>query len=640
MFINNNNGWINGSFNESLPFQWTLIFGFLVVFQNGKTTTIFQFGSQENNNGFGLYLNDERKLLLRINNHYHLMNTIIQTNQFVNIKITQVNNDIYLYVNNQLKGSVKEGINPFNNYGCFSRAATGGDEKEFFIGIITNVKLYDNIFDFQEKVIKLSYCPNCNNTNCKNIHIAFNPHPCDKEKTDDNDTIVYKICDDCKTVFSDEMMNWSLDTFKEKCYNENYQYYDNHKENAIAASQYIYDNYNQDINYLDCCSNQNLLQKLLQQKGFTNVDTYNIFTDNTEKLNKKYDLITCFGVIEHSYDINEMFKLFNKIINKDGKIVLTTRLYNDENLQEWQSCNPRKGHLLFFTKEGITDFLQKHNFAIEKIETFQQHDVIITIKQCNYMEINDSSEIKLVDYLKDDGKYLLKLQQHGFGDVIMFYPMFKKLQKLFPKCTIDFCAKTGQEYFNSITIEEKYDCVFNIRFPESYNGKSKVERCAIEEIGIPFTPDIDYTFQPNHKIKKIIGVNFIVDSNPGRNLHYDKAKLVWNKIKEMGYIPLEIIFYHPMACYRSIKYDFIDFTTRDIDVNPETTLNMIASCEAFIGVNSGTLVAASTMYPEKCLHLNTSIPFNNYKKFNPIKEIDCHDEINLKDLELFIENIN
>jgi hypothetical protein len=66
---------------------------------------------------------------------------------------------------------------------------------------------------------------------------------------------------------------------------------------------------------------------------------------------------------------------------------------------------------------------------------------------------------------------------------------------------------------------------------------------------------------------------------------------------------------------------------------------MIASCDAFIGVNSGTLVAASTMYPKKCLHLNTSISFINYKKFNPIKEIDCHGSIDLKELEDFIKNL-
>jgi hypothetical protein len=138
---------------------------------------------------------------------------------------------------------------------------------------------------------------------------------------------------------------------------------------------------------------------------------------------------------------------------------------------------------------------------------------------------------------------------HGFGDAIMVYPIFKKLQKIYPKCTIDFRGKIGQEYFNSIT-KNDYDIVFKLNFTEPDNNRSKVERCCIEEIGIPFTKDIDYTFKPIHKIGKIIGVNFVVDSNSNRNLNYNKAKQVWDKIKEMGYIPLEIIFYHKCAKYR------------------------------------------------------------------------------------------
>ena len=100
-----------------------------------------------------------------------------------------------------------------------------------------------------------------------------------------------------------------------------------------------------------------------------------------------------------------------------------------------------------------------------------------------------------------------------------------------------------------------------------------------------------------------------------------------------------MIFYHPCARYKSKKYDFVDFTTREIPAHPETTFNILSSCAGFIGVNSGTLVMYSSLFPEKAMHLNTRRDFKYYKKYNPIQQIDCHYKLNLDVIKKFLDNL-
>ena len=160
-------------------------------------------------------------------------------------------------------------------------------------------------------------------------------------------------------------------------------------------------------------------------------------------LDEQYDLITCIEVIEHAYNVNEMFELFTKLLKKEGKLIITTCFYNQEKLSDWWYCNPRVGHILFFTQQGFNQFVEKYGFKIEKIEKFQNQK-LITLSRTVGISINLNSDKKVVDYLRPNGKYQLYMGHHGLGDVVMFYPIFKKLQKDYPNCLIDFKGRLGQ----------------------------------------------------------------------------------------------------------------------------------------------------------------------------------------------------
>jgi hypothetical protein len=478
--------------------------------------------------------------------------------------------------------------------------------------------------------------------------IPFIPIPSGTDKKT-NEMIGYDICDYCGTIFSSEMMQWSSDKFALKCYNENYKHYDMdivlpHGFRTVFMRDYIAKHFNKNIKHLDYGGNKGFLSTVLKELGYVDTIFYNPFTSNndTNLLNEEYDLVTCVEIIEHAYNVNEIFDLFAKIVKKNGKLIVTTCFYNQEKLLDWWYCNPRVGHILFFTKDGFVQFAEKYGFQVEEIEDFQNQKLITLSKKTINVKINLNGNKKVVDYLRPNGKYQLHMGSHGLGDVVMFQPIFRKLQKDYPNCLIDFKGKFGQEYFDEIKTDN-YDIIFDLTFPEPEPNRydmSKVELCCVTEIGIPFTEDIDYTWKPNKPLRNnIIGVNFFVDSNPRRNLNYNKAKQVWDFIKECGFIPLEIIFYHPCSNYRSEKYYFVDFTTRDIEAKPETTLDILSSCAGFIGVNSGTLVMYSSLFPEKAMHLNTCYDFKYYKKTHPIQQTDCHGELNLDEIKKFLDKL-
>ena len=655
-FNSGNDGFFYGKTRLELPEEWTMLYSFCIFKTFGSNATIFEFGRHADNNGFGCYINQGYEITFRVNNdfdHYRDINTVIKPGVCYNVVIMKKDGEISFFLNNQLKYTTSTQINPFSLFGAFSRAATMENRNEYCIGLISNVEVHNEILtktqiqSYFEKYRQNGFhCPNCGSLFFEKKFIPFIPRPCGTDKKTD-EVIEYDVCDCCGTIFSQEMMQWDANKFSEKCYNSNYKHYDMdiilpYGFRTVFMRDYIANNYqNKLINHLDYGGNRGFLTSALKEQGYRNEHCYDPFTENnhTELLNSTYDLITCIEVIEHAFNVNEIFRLFYRLLNDKGKLIVTTCFYNQENLLDWWYCNPRVGHILFFTEKSFTQFSGKHGFKIEKIEPFQNQQLITLVKTTN-VQINLNGPKKLVNYLVPGGKYQLHMGYHGLGDVVMFYPIFRKLQHDYPDCVIDFKGRPGQEYFDEIKVNH-YDIIFDIIFPEpDYKGMSKVEVCCVKEIGIPFTPDIDYTWKPDKPLRNnIIGVNFIVDSSARRNMNYHKAKEVWNLIKDCGFIPLEVIFYHPCAKYRSEKYDFVDFTTRGIKAHPETTLNILSSCAGFIGVNSGTLVMYSSLFPEKAMHLNTSYHFKYYKKNNPIRETDCHGELNLEEIRTFLESL-
>lgn len=266
------------------------------------------------------------------------------------------------------------------------------------------------------------------------------------------------------------------------------------------------------------------------------------------------------------------------------------------------------------------------------------------------------SNKKVVDYLKSGQKVLIKFDWHGMGDCVMFLPLYNRLKELYPDVSFNLVCNYGQEYFEDKN-DDKYDIDFDIVFPEfnnkyfgyNFHGKSKPEICCEYELGIPFTEDIEFTWEPN-KVedsgiiipKNAIGVAFQVTSNPNKSIEESVAFYIWDAIKQLGFTPVEIHFSHKLQNERNSMYGFIDRTCRTEKASVNNCIDVINKCKGFIGVNTGTFCMATAMKNGNVLHMYKMHHFSpNYKRFNPVPEIDCREKfyINMNILENYLRGL-
>lgn len=241
--------------------------------------------------------------------------------------------------------------------------------------------------------------------------------------------------------------------------------------------------------------------------------------------------------------------------------------------------------------------------------------------------IRDFNKKKVADYLKEGCKALLYFP-HGLGDDIMFMPLYLKLVELFPQSEIAVQWAEGRtDIFPQPKEPAYYDYVFVIVFHETptdyrFQKYSKPECCCVHELGIDFDLSLDFTWQPPKVRSPFIGVSFMCNSNPNYNIPYHVAKQVWQAIQFCGKVPIEVYFRHMQYNVKNEPYDFVNCSTRGVEPSVTAFTGVLQQCQAFIGVNSGTLCMAAAMYPGRVLHLHNKFPFTYYRK-RPIAYIDA-----------------
>lgn len=276
-----------------------------------------------------------------------------------------------------------------------------------------------------------------------------------------------------------------------------------------------------------------------------------------------------------------------------------------------------------------------------------------TSGECGKMSdvIKNYKEKRLIDYLKPGLRVLVKFDWHGLGDMIMFQPLYQRLKKLYPDVEWHLKPNSDQGYFAE-TPDASVDIIFDINFPEttaflrdSNYAMSKPEACAILELGIPWTNDLEFAWKPEKwnsdlKIKEnCIGFVHQVQSDPSKGINTGVSAIFWRKIKEAGFTPIEVQFCNPNANKKNGRPAFANYSCRDFEASVENLVAVLKQCKGFIGVNTGTFCAATCIMDGHVLALDTKYPFTPfYKRVNPVMAIDCRDpgRIDYKILENYL----
>jgi len=230
--------------------------------------------------------------------------------------------------------------------------------------------------------------------------------------------------------------------------------------------------------------------------------------------------------------------------------------------------------------------------------------------------ISDFSARKLVDYLQPGRRYLIRFA-HGLGDTIMFLPLWRRLQTLYPKSRIDLQLYHGQEgLFGSLVDpdERDYAEIFEIAFLcAERSGRTKAERCCVCELGIP--PCERLAALPGYA-SPLVAVHFHGTCAPeATGCPAPIAERIWAEIGQCGKIPFEVHFLHVFANPANVRFPFTTISARDAApeaVNLPNLIGLVQRSAAFVGVLSGPAMVALSVMPARCLILENRTRLTDY----------------------------
>jgi hypothetical protein len=257
-----------------------------------------------------------------------------------------------------------------------------------------------------------------------------------------------------------------------------------------------------------------------------------------------------------------------------------------------------------------------------------ENNDINQLKEAPIQFITDFTEKKLVGYLHDGMCVLIRFG-HGWGDTQMFMPIFYRLKELYPKVHLDLYLECGQEkIFDSYPNKEggpEHDIIFSVNFPMAEgSSQTKVEKCCSDEIGIDPGLLEPHLFKPYPS--PLVAVHFQGTALPNSvNCPPRAAQLIWNEIRDAGFIPIECHFEHVFHNPMNAKYEFIDCTVRGCKPELSSLIGLIQRCRAFVGVASGPLITAlSVLSPDNVMYLERLHKIENYVKF-PVPKVNVMD---------------
>lgn len=239
--------------------------------------------------------------------------------------------------------------------------------------------------------------------------------------------------------------------------------------------------------------------------------------------------------------------------------------------------------------------------------------------------IQEYKEKKLVEYLEPGQRVLIRFG-HGWGDTLMFMPLFWRLQDLYNEIHFDLYVECGQEeIFKSFPNKDGdgHDFVFHLDFPMSEgSGLTKSQKCCVDELGIePITEIAKLDKYPS----PLVAVHFQGTALPDSvSCPPGIAEKVWNEILEAGKIPIETHYRHLFHNPVNARFPFTSRNVRDCHASLPSLVGLIQSCFAFVGVASGPFVTALSVYPTRTFYLAKNHAVTDYVKHLDIKNVNVN----------------
>jgi 2-polyprenyl-6-hydroxyphenyl methylase/3-demethylubiquinone-9 3-methyltransferase len=172
--------------------------------------------------------------------------------------------------------------------------------------------------------------------------------------------VQYRRCGDCGFLFTDFFDDWSPEEFAAHVYNSDYPRIDSEyadiRPASIAAVMAEKLASWRDLDILDYGSGSGAFAERMAERGFSNLTNFDPFS-SPARPERKFSLITCFEVIEHTTSPRACLQDMVSFLAPGGCIVFSQPLQPD-NIEQirgaWWYIGPRNGHASIFTADALS----------------------------------------------------------------------------------------------------------------------------------------------------------------------------------------------------------------------------------------------------------------------------------------------
>jgi tetratricopeptide (TPR) repeat protein/SAM-dependent methyltransferase len=183
--------------------------------------------------------------------------------------------------------------------------------------------------------------------------------------------VYYRRCATCRFVFSDSFDRWTEETFARRIYNADYHLVDpdfaslRPEGNARLIAE-AFDTSRSEISILDFGGGSGRLAEILRERGFSAI-TYDPFSTHRQLPQGRFNLITCFEVLEHAPQPAETLRILHSLLEDDGLILFST-LLQPKNFDtiglNWWYAGPRNGHLSLYSVDSLIRLFAKAGLRV------------------------------------------------------------------------------------------------------------------------------------------------------------------------------------------------------------------------------------------------------------------------------------
>jgi 2-polyprenyl-3-methyl-5-hydroxy-6-metoxy-1,4-benzoquinol methylase len=183
--------------------------------------------------------------------------------------------------------------------------------------------------------------------------------------------VYYRRCPQCAFTFTTAFDSWDQETFRTQIYNDEYIVVDpDFAELRPAGNAHLiahsFPGARASIRILDYGGGNGLLASRLRDAGFS-ATTYDPFSSFHDLPDDKFDLVTCFEVLEHAPTPQEAVAAIVSLIKQPGGLLFSTLVQPKEFPAiglNWWYAGPRNGHVSLYSTHSLALLFKPYDMRV------------------------------------------------------------------------------------------------------------------------------------------------------------------------------------------------------------------------------------------------------------------------------------